>query len=86
MHEIYVFDRNVWFANYLYCIKRWAIGQYASGYMGYSFFPVLYILLFQCHQYQIHCRMTILYTFAICYSFIAVGVGYLCYYTESRMS
>ena len=29
MHEIHVFDRNVQFANCLYCIKRW---QYASGY------------------------------------------------------
>ena len=77
MHEIPVFDRKVWFANCLYCIKSCSIGQYASGYMGYKFFPVLHILLFQCHHYQIHCSMSILHTYAVCYSYIIVGVGYL---------
>ena len=69
-------NRNVWFANCLYCIKRWVIGQYASGYMGCRLFPVLYILLVHCHQYQIHCSMTILHTCTVCYGYITVGVGY----------
>ena len=86
MCEIPVFDRKVWFANCQCCIKRWAIGQYTSGYMGCRFFPVIHILLLHCHQYQIHCSMTILYTYTVCYNYITVGVGYLCYYTELRMS
>ena len=84
MHEIHVFDKNVWFANCLYYIKRWAIGQYASGYMDCRLFPVLYIFLVHCHQYQIHFSMTILHTYAVCYSYITVRVGYFCYYTESE--
>ena len=54
--------------NCLQCIKRWAIGQYASGYMGSRLFPVLYILLIHCHQYQIHCSMTTLYTYSVRYT------------------
>ena len=38
---IHVFDRNVWFANFLYCIKRWVIGQYASGYIDCRLFQEL---------------------------------------------
>ena len=84
MHEINVFDRKVWFVNCLYCFKRWEIEQYASGYIGCRLFPVLYILLVNSQQYQIHCSMTILHTYAVCYSYVTVGVGYLCYYTESN--
>ena len=77
MHGIHVFDRNVWFANCLYCIKRWVIRQYASGCLDCRLFPVLYILLVHCHQYQIHCSsmtLTILHTYAVCYSYITVGI------------
>ena len=73
MHEIHVFDRNVWFANCLYCIKKWVIGQYASGYLDCRFFPVPYILLVHCDQYQIHCSMTILHTYIVCYSYTYHG-------------
>ena len=44
------------------------------------------ILLFHCHQYQIHCNITILHTYAVYNSYITVGVRYLCYYTELRMT
>ena len=74
-------DRKMWFANYLYCIKRWAIGQYASGYMDCRLFPVLYIFLVHCHWWQID---DVLHTYAICYSYITVGVAYLCFYTKSE--
>ena len=42
----FMFDRNVWFVNCLYWIKRWVIGQYASGYVDCSLFPVLCIYPF----------------------------------------
>ena len=45
MHGIHMFDRNMWLANCLYCIKRWVIWQYASGYLDCSIFPLLYIIL-----------------------------------------
>ena len=69
------------FANCLCCIKRCSIGQYASGCLDCRLFPVLCILLVHCHQYQIHCSMTILHTYIVCYSYITVEVGY---YTESE--
>ena len=59
-----LFDKNVWFINCLYCIKRWVIGQCASGYMDFSLFLVLYILSMYCHQYQIHCIISILHIHA----------------------
>ena len=46
MHEIHVFDKNAWLANYLYCIKMCAIGRYASGYMDCRLVPVLYSIFF----------------------------------------
>ena len=77
VYEIHVFDRNMCFANCLYCIKRWVIGQYASKYLDCRLFPVLYILLDHYHQYLLHFSMTILHTHAVCYNYIIVGVGYL---------
>ena len=47
--------------------------------MGCRFFPVLHILLFHCYQYQTHCSMTVLHTYTVCYSYITVGVEYLCF-------
>ena len=85
MHEIPVFDRKVWFANCLDHIKRYSIGQYASGY-GLQVLSSAPYPFVQCHQYQIHCSRTTLHTYAACYSYITVGVGYICYYTELRMN
>ena len=53
---------------------------------GYRLFPMFYILLVCCHQYQIHWSMTTLHTFAVCYSYITVGVEHLCYHTKLRQS
>ena len=78
MHGIHMFDRNVWFANCLAILYQ-DVGNRAI-YLRISelkFFPLLYILLLNCHQYQIHCSMTILHTYTVCYSYITVGVSAL---------
>ena len=76
MHGIHVFDRNVWFANCLAILYQ-DVGNTVI-YLRIpelKLFPLLYILLLHCHQYQIHCSMTILHTYTICYSYITVGVS-----------
>ena len=85
MHGINVFDSNVWFANYLHCIKRWVIGQYTSGYLDYRYFPVLYILLVNCHQYQIHSSMTVLHTYAVCYSYVHHSKSRLLHWVRGKV-
>ena len=85
MHEIHMFDRNVWFANCLYCIKRWIIGQYASGYMDCK--------LFHCsisfYSTAISIKSTVAWLYCIHMPYVmaisTVGVDYLCYYTESEV-
>ena len=82
MHEIHVFHTiEICGLLIVYIVSKGRNRQHASGYLDCRVFPVLYILLVHCHQYQIHCSMTILHTYSVWYSYIIVGVGH---YTESE--